>query len=265
MKLLHTLASLMAVSVVASGATHSGHAAAELIASSTTYEAAKPVQAAIRITVDPEWHTYWTNPGEGGMKLGIEWQLPEGWKAGEVGWPVPGRFMTGELPGFGYFGEIVLPVTLTPPANASGPAKIGLKVDWLTCNDAACVPGDAALDLSLSPGAPAPTPAAPVIEKAKAKVPAPVDGLKLEVKDADKNLVLTLTAPKEADPAAFAVFQATPQIVDPAAKIRFAKAGDVWTATVPKSEYLSGPAKGLELVLDGGGLPHPATVTWANK
>ncbi|MGC4016627.1 MAG: protein-disulfide reductase DsbD family protein [Luteolibacter sp.] len=264
MKIFPMFVSLAMVSA-AQGATHSGHAAAELIVASKTYEAAKPVDAAIRITVDPGWHTYWTNPGEGGMKLNVEWQLPEGWKASEIGWPVPVRFMTGDLPGFGYLGELVLPVTLIPPASAKGPAKIALKVDWLTCNDSACVPGDAALDLSLVPGSPAPTPAAPVIATAKGKVPAPLAGLKLEVKDADKNLVLTLAAPKDANPAAFAVFQATPQVVDPAAKIVFAKSGDEWTATVPKSEYLSGAAKTLDLVLDGGGLAHPATVSWSQK
>ncbi|BCU78356.1 protein-disulfide reductase DsbD domain-containing protein [Luteolibacter sp. LG18] len=264
MKFLYTLASLAVVSG-ASAATHSGHASAELVAASSSYQGAKPVEAAIRLVVDPEWHTYWTNPGEGGMKLGIEWNLPEGWKAGEVGWPVPGRFMTGELPGFGYFGEIILPVTLTPPADAKGEVKIGLKVDWLTCNDSACIPGDAALDLSLTAADPAPTPSAALIAKAKEKVPRPVEGLVLDVKEDGKNLVLTLTAPAASDPAAFQAFPATPQVVDAAAKIQFAKTGDGWTATVAKSEYLSGAPKALELVLDGGKLPHPARVVWEKK
>ena len=74
------------------GEIHSGHASAELLVSSSTFQPAKPLQAAIRLKVDPGWHTYWINPGEGGMKLGAEWKLPEGWSAGPLNWPVPIRW-----------------------------------------------------------------------------------------------------------------------------------------------------------------------------
>lgn len=261
MKFLLTLASLVAA-VSASGAVKSGHAAADLLAASTTYQPSKPVELAIRLTVDPEWHTYWVNPGEGGMKLGVEWKLPAGWTAGPVGWPVPVRFMTGELPGFGYHGELVLPVTLTPPAGASGDAKIAVKLDWLTCNNDACVPGDAEVTVDLNAGEPATAPNAALITKAKALVPENLQGLTLSVKEDGKNLSLELAAPTGVDPAGLAVFPATAKVVDPGAKIAFVKSGDKWSASVPKSEYLEGPAKALELVLTGGGLTHPATVSW---
>lgn len=262
MKFLFSVAALVSS---ASAAIHSGHASAELIVASSTYQAGKPVEAAIRITVDPGWHTYWTNPGEGGMKLGAEWVLPEAWTAGPLGWPVPIRFKTGDLPGFGYVGEVLIPVTLTPPATATKPAGISVKLDWLTCNDKACIPGDAAPACELKPGAVAATPSAPSIEKARASLPRPVEGLQLEVTEQGKSLVLTLSAPDGIDPSRAACFPETPQIVDPAAAISFAKSGGKWTATVPKSEYLEGPAKTLVLVLSGGGLPHPALVSWGNK
>ncbi len=265
MRMLFPL-TVLASCLHASGAPiHSGHASAELIAASSTFEASKPVNAAIRLTVDPGWHTYWTNPGEGGMKLGAEWVLPEGWSAGPLGWPVPIRFKTGDLPGFGYVGEVIIPVTLTPPPGVAKAARIAVKLDWLTCDESACVSGDAAPTLELSSGPPAATPSAPLIEKAKSQVPAPVEGLALTVAEEGKSLVLTLISTAVGDPASMVTFPATPQVIDAAATIQFQKSGSSWTATVKRSEYLEGAPKTLDLVLTGGGLPHPVMVSWSKK
>jgi DsbC/DsbD-like thiol-disulfide interchange protein len=264
MKFLLTLASLVAA-VSASAAVRSGHATAEWVASSSTYQSSKPLVTAIRLSVDPGWHTYWVNPGESGMKPGIKWTLPAGWTAGPVGWPVPVRFETGGLAGFGYVGEVLLPVTLTPPADASGPVTLEAKVNWLTCSDDACVPGEGALKLELKPGEPVATAFEPMLAKVAAALPKPVEGLSLEVKDDGKKLGLTLRSPAGTDPATFEVFPATKQVLDSAAPIRFAKTGETWSVSVPKSEYLEGEPESLELVLTGGGLPHPATVVWQKK
>lgn len=261
MKFLLTLAALVAASASAAPI-HSGHASAELITASANYQDGKPVEAAVRLRMDPGWHTYWTNPGEGGMELGLKWNLPEGWSAGDVGWPVPIRFKTGDLPGFGYVGELVLPVTLTPPKGSTGPANISVKLEWLTCNDEACIPGDAAPAIELKAGESSATPDAAAIAKVRAALPRPVEGLKLEVKEEGKNLLLSLTAPGNTDPAAFAVFPETPQVVDAGAVILFGKKEGGWSATVAKSEYLSEPLKEISLVLTGGQLTHPARVLW---
>jgi len=199
------------------------------------------------------------------MKLGAEWVLPEGWSAGPLGWPVPIRFKTGDLPGFGYVGEVVIPVTLTPPASATKAATLAVKLDWLTCDDKACISGDAAPSVELKPGPVDATPSAPIIEKSQALVPRPLDGLKLEVSDQGKSLLLKLTAPAGIDPSSLSSFPATAQIVDASAAVVFAKSDGNWTALVPKSEYLEGPPKALELVLSGGGLTHPAIVSWSKK
>lgn len=258
------LAALMPV-VTLAGEVHSGHASAQLLVASSTFQPAKPVQAAIRLKVDPGWHTYWTNPGEGGMKLGAEWKLPEGWSAGPLNWPVPIRFKTGELPGFGYVGEVVIPVILTPPAAAREPVSISVRLDWLTCDDKACVPGDAAPSLELKQGEPAVTADAPLIEAALARAPRVVEGLKLEVSEEGKSLFLKLICPDGLDASRLSAFPASPRVVDPGAIIGFRQSAAGWTSTVPRSEYLDGPPKTLELVLSGDGLPHPAVVIWTGK
>jgi len=266
MKFLLTMAALVAAAS-AHAAERSGRASAELLVASATFPPARPVETAIRLKADPGWHTYWTNPGEGGMATTVTWKLPAGWSAGPLGWPVPVRFMTGELPGYGYLEEVLLPVTLTPPAGAAvdQPVSIEAKVEWLTCSDDACVPGEVVLKLELKPGEASATPQMAEVVRAITALPRAIDGLALDVRDAGDRLALTLKAPAGLDLSAVAVFPVTPRVVDPEAVVRFSRQDGEWTATTPKSEYLTGTAGELELVLAGGGLPHPARVAWAAK
>lgn len=243
----------------------SGHATAELLCGVTSYQAGKAVPVGVKLTMDPGWHSYWINPGVGGMPLSAKWTLPEGWTAGELQQPVPKRFMTGELPGFGYEGEAVFLVDLTPPAGAAGEAECKVKLSWLTCNDNACVPGDVELAVKLPAGDGAAGKDAPAITAASAKIPAVVSGVSLDVRETGESLVLTLNAPKDLDLEGASAFPATPEVIDPAAPLVFQRSGETWTVTAPKNEYAEGPATLLEVVLAGGKLPKPLAVTWRSK
>ncbi|WAC20355.1 protein-disulfide reductase DsbD family protein [Luteolibacter sp. SL250] len=239
----------------------SGHATAEWITGATTVEGGKPIQTGIRMVIEDGWHSYWTNPGESGMKLKVMWDLPEGWTAGEVQHPAPKKFLTGELPGYGYEGEVIFPVTLTPPAGASGTVRLGAKVSWLTCNDASCIPGKAELKLSAASGSPE---NAAAIEKARALVPRPLEGLKLEVAETADAVALTLEAPQGFDATGWEVFPATEMALDHYKAIEFRKDGGKWTATAKKNAYADGPLKDLVLVLVRKG-ETPLEVAWKAK
>ncbi len=243
----------------------SGHAAVELLCGVTSYQAGKAVPVGVKLTIEPGWHSYWINPGVGGMPLKATWTLPEGWKAGELQQPVPKRFMTGELPGFGYEGEPVFLVDLTPPAGATGDAECKVKLSWLTCNDSACVPGDVELSMKLPAGDGSAGKEAPVVAAASAKIPAASPGMSLDVQDKGKTLVLTLTVPKDLDLEGASAFPATPEVIDAAAPLVFQRSGETWTVTAPKNEYAEGPATLLEVVLAGGKLSKPLTVSWRSK
>ncbi|MBK1881889.1 hypothetical protein JIN85_05655 [Luteolibacter pohnpeiensis] len=244
---------------------HSGHAAASWLTESETFEPGKPIQTAVQLRMEPGWHSYWLNPGEAGMKLSLKWDLPDGWKASDVSYPVPISFNTGGLAGFGYINEATFPITLTPPDSASNPSQVGLKISWLTCNDNACVPGDAELTLKLAPGTPSPSDSAEIISKAIAEVPKTMDGVTLSVSEVDSALKLTLKIPADSkiDPSACEVFPASASTVKDQNPIRFEKDGAEWAATATKSDYLDGPVKELTLVLAGKGTPKPIEVSWS--
>lgn len=253
------------VSPLMAAGVKSGHAEAELIANSASYKPGAPLTVGIRLKMDPGWHSYWVNPGVGGMPLKVTWTLPEGWQAGELRQPVPKRFMTGELPGFGYEGEAIFLADLTPPAGAQTDAELKAKVAWLTCNDDSCVPGDAELSLKLPPGEGKPGGEVAAIFQALKKIPQPMEGAELVVEEAGDTLTLRLKTPPAVDLQGSLILPATPEVVDPAAKIVFKKAKAEWIATVKKNEYAEGPPALLDIVLVGGMLEKPYAVSWRAK
>lgn len=242
----------------------SGKATADWATTSVTYEAERPVQTALRLVIDEGFHTYWSNPGEGGMKISVAWELPAGWTAGALEHPVPERFATGGLANFGYKGTAVFPVKLRPPADAAGAVKLRAQVSWLSCDDDSCIPGEATLELALEPGPPTATAEAREIEVALARVPRPAsDGLTLNVTEQPDTLRLTITATAaEWDAAAHEIFPATPEIIDPAAEFVFVREGASWTTEVAKSEYLATPVAELVLVLAHRDGTPPVALTW---
>jgi thiol:disulfide interchange protein DsbD len=136
------------------------HVKAALVSAEAAVQPGRPVTLALRLVHDPHWHTYWINPGTG-LVTQLEWKLPPGWKAGEIQWPAPIvlRDKSRTIVGNGYEGDLLLPVTLTPPADLKPGDTVELKAtaSWLMCEDV-CMPGEAevALALPVVAGSPAP-------------------------------------------------------------------------------------------------------------
>jgi DsbC/DsbD-like thiol-disulfide interchange protein len=239
---------LFAAAILTLTASAETPATAIWIAETMTVKPGEPIRTAIVMKVSEGWHTYWENPGEGGMPLDIKAALPEGWVIGEILHPVPKRFMTGDLPGFGYEGEIHFPLTLTAPDGFIGALpKITATLSWLTCNDETCLPGEAELALAAAPEAKG-------IADAFAALPQPIPDAKLTVASDEKNILISLVAPLAFDASVFEIFPATRNVIDPSANTRFIKGeGNIWRTTAPKSEYLDGEPKDLRLVLTAPG------------
>jgi len=94
-----------------------------------------------------EWHGYWSNPGDAGQGMQLTLELPEGWEQGDALYPVPQRFLIGDLMNHIYKGPFTVLVPISVPAKAEiaeFPAITGF-VEYLACTDIICVPQDATL------------------------------------------------------------------------------------------------------------------------
>ena len=49
---------------------------AELVSNVKTIEPGVPFEIALRLSMDPEWHTYWENPGDTGLATTLDIELP---------------------------------------------------------------------------------------------------------------------------------------------------------------------------------------------
>jgi DsbC/DsbD-like thiol-disulfide interchange protein len=108
----------------------------------------------VLIDLDPLWHTYWLNPGESGSPAKITWNLPQGFEAGEIQWPLPMQFSKpGEPVGYGYEKQVLLRVQIKPPVNLTlREVDLRASVRWLVCDANVCLPGQATLKKTLPVG-----------------------------------------------------------------------------------------------------------------
>jgi thiol:disulfide interchange protein/DsbC/DsbD-like thiol-disulfide interchange protein len=117
---------------------------ATLIPEEETIQPGHPFWVAIQLKLDNDWHAYWKNPGDAGMAIEIEWQLPTGFVANEIKWPYPQRFDLSSMVGYGYTGEVWLLAQIIPPNSLVKKSEIEISatVNWLVCSDETCLPGD---------------------------------------------------------------------------------------------------------------------------
>ncbi|HLW11927.1 MAG TPA: protein-disulfide reductase DsbD domain-containing protein, partial [Casimicrobiaceae bacterium] len=130
-----------------------GHVTAELVSDGTALVPGSTTTLALRLAIDPGWHTYWRNPGESGLPTTLAWHLPPGYSAGDIVWPAPRELPAGPLINYGYEGEVFHLVPLGVPADAKpgATAALAARADWLVCRET-CIPESADLTLELPIG-----------------------------------------------------------------------------------------------------------------
>jgi DsbC/DsbD-like thiol-disulfide interchange protein/cytochrome c biogenesis protein CcdA len=114
------------------------------------------VELAIHMRPAPGWHGYWLNPGDAGLPMDVQWQLPAGFAAGPLRYPVPTRLNVAGLTNYVYERDYAVLVRLKVPANARGTVPVRASAHWLACTDKICVPeqGELSLDLPVGAGSP---------------------------------------------------------------------------------------------------------------
>lgn len=77
------------------------HVTAELVSDQAALVPGTQALLALRLAIDPGWHTYWRNPGESGLPTTLAWKLPPGYAAGDIIWPAPKALPAGPLVNYG--------------------------------------------------------------------------------------------------------------------------------------------------------------------
>lgn len=176
------------------------HVKVELLQEEETIQPSHPFWVALHLNLEDGWHVYWKNPGDAGIPLKVEWELPPGFEAGPLQWPFPEKFTVADMVGFGYNGDVTLLSQVTPPAQLDSITKpsIQANVKWLVCSALTCQPGSASAALSMTVSSDQPrarAEVATVFKQARDKIPR----THVEVKTVRKEGIVQLEVPQ--DPA----------------------------------------------------------------
>ena len=209
--ILGSLVAALAFSGAAIAATPTApvpHGTVTLVSETTSLASQHENWIGLLFLLEPGWHTYWANPGDAGIAPKITWKLPPGFQAGAIVWPVPQRLPVGKLIDFGYEKDVTLLVPVRGAANAApaSAAEISAQLSVLVCKDL-CIPGKAAVSLSIPVKATPPVPSnqnAPIFAAARSHLPKPLPaGSKVTATESKNEFLLSAETVKQSAHAFF--------------------------------------------------------------
>ena len=232
------------------------HVQAELVAHAPQgVGPGQPLWLGLQITHQPDWHTYWKNPGDSGLPTELTWQLPAGLDAGDIAWPVPHKIAIGTLANYGYEGTVLLPVPVTVAQTfAPGPlakdVTVQLKASWLVCRKE-CIPeeGNFTLQLPIQSTTALHSAAFDAAQKAQPQPLAKPSAQQQAQVDGDALQVRVAGLPAALRGKTLDLFPETPEVLHNAAEGTQRWEGDVWTARIPLAEQRSNSPSTLPVVL----------------
>jgi DsbC/DsbD-like thiol-disulfide interchange protein/cytochrome c biogenesis protein CcdA len=215
------------------------------------------IELAILMRPKPGWHGYWLNPGDAGLPMTVEWQLPKGVLAGPLRYPVPTRLSIFGLMNYVYEREYAVLVRLKVPEGASGAIPIRASARWLACTDKVCVPEAGTIALDLPVGAGPPTERARFDEWRRA-LPRPLATPSHFALSGDR-LRIAIPLPSGVSLGDPYIFPAADGPVEYAAPQRFRRSGDTLTADLQRRRGEPTEFSGVLALGDGRGLAFTAT------
>jgi thiol:disulfide interchange protein len=215
----------------------------------------KQVWVGLQLAHQPEWHSYWKNPGDSGLPTTLQWTLPAGVAAGDIAWPLPRKLPLGHLANYGYEGTVLLPVPLTITEDfkpsITGNLPIKLQASWLVCRQE-CIPEDGQFALNV-PVRSSTALNRPAFQASFDAQPVAVQGTS-EVQVAGNAIRVKVAGlPASARGKQLEFFPETGEVIEPAAKWTQAWQGDTWTAEVPLSPQRTQSPTVMPIVLTSGG------------
>lgn len=149
--------------------------------------------AAVRLSLEPGWKTYWRAPGDAGIPPEFNWSGSRNLYSVAVTWPTPRVFVENGMRSIGYTDELVIPLVLAP-SQAGQPIDVDLEMNIGICSDI-CVPHSLNLQAMLDGADAKPTPAIAAamaarpysareagVKSATCKIEPTKDGLRIEAR-----------------------------------------------------------------------------------
>ncbi len=132
---------------------------------------------AVIFDIEPRWHIYWKNPGQGAPPPNIRLEAPDGFEVGQVRWPRPIEEDSPLGPTYVYQKQAALFVPITAPSDLTvGSATIRADIRWAVCKEV-CLLGRGGASISVkttdSKNQTTPDPD-PILTKLKARLPKPL-------------------------------------------------------------------------------------------
>ena len=210
------------------------------------------IELAIVMHTTPGWHGYWLNPGDAGLPMMVEWQLPAGVSAGDLRYPVPTKLLVSGITNYVFERDYALLVRLTVPAGAHGVIPVRATAQWLACTEEVCVPehGTLSLDLPVGDGA---TPLRGKFDEWRRALPRPIATPARFALDG-KALHLALPLPAGVTIGTLYIFPSDNGPIDLAAPQSFRRQGDWLIADLVRQHGTPGRLTGVVALGDGRGL-----------
>ena len=214
------------------------------------------VELAIVMHTREGWHGYWRNPGDAGLPMRIDWQVPPGASIGPLRYPVPQRLTIAGLMNYVYERDHAILVRLKAPPGATGTIPISAEAQWLACTDKVCVPerGSFALNVPLGDGAASERTA---FDRWRQLLPRPLSTpARFEL--ASDTLRVAIPLPRSVTLGEPYVFPLDDGPVDYAAPQTFRRAGDTLVAELKRKRGEPRQFAGVLALGDGRGLEFTA-------
>jgi DsbC/DsbD-like thiol-disulfide interchange protein len=249
---LLTASTFALIASAAAAQSPASHAKIELIADQTPPRGNARLQAGLLFHLDPGWHIYWQNAGDSGEPPKITWNLPAGFSAGPIEWPVPKRLGSGTIIDYGYEDQVLLVAPIRAPMSFDYEARQNVQfvadVKYIVCREV-CIPGKARLALALPV-----SDAAQArewhekFEKTRQQIPkAAPAAWKISARASQNNLILTIAGAPQTKSATF--FPQIASIIENSAPQLLATDRAGIHLTLKMSDQASGPPAQLKGVL----------------
>ena len=194
------------------------------------------------------WHGYWSNPGDAGQPLVVDWALPKGASVSALRFPVPGTLLVSGLMNHVYEHDYAVLAELKVPTDAAPGSTITVsgKAQWLACTDQICVPEQADIAVPVTVGQTGARDAR--FDAWRAALPAPLgSAARFAISGNTVRVAVPLPAAVRLDDPH--LFVATDKVVDYAAPQRIFRDGDMLVVELPRVKFEPVVPAALEAVL----------------